>query len=624
MNLKWTITSGSVIRYNIGNALITKTIPNTANNVVPDSQVGYVALWGNDITGNGSRLKPWATIQKAIDTINNSTQYIIVGSGFYNQYFSRTTGTTNIIIGDGHVIFDGNNLPLTPGPNPTYPTYLFKKTSTANIGFIGITIKNYINVIECPINFSDLSTLSGNNSVNTIFYNCLVENCQRITNRMLPSSVNDGLWSENTVFYNIQKACLFRINPAAGYERLPIHKTSFIKCKAVYLDFSTVTSDVFIRDNVFLSTNIWIYNDGANSLNSFDFFSFYNCNWRFGTSGLTPQLSENDINSVGFPDFGNPGSIPANYQYISDVATLKYQFEVVFGAYSVPFMENVIASDPLINIQEDIADVSLNPLSPVRSGAAGTGIAIVQRTPNTPSGVFGPEFGARGVGIPIRSGVNFDNSTIDNLSLIDNGDSDFYTLTSTASLGYIRSEVINLVTFKEINMLDFFGNIGYLSGQYITDNDNLGTPVTIAASPSITTLTNDQAYVVAYDSPEPITFFGSSPIILFPGDKFTAVSGENQAQSEFGVAKVIPITDANNYDFVYMRISQIPFASNAGSPTFFKYKINQKPMCNRVGNFPTGDIVAGNADTSFDPSVAFPVRAKYVQIEFTIQNNNLY
>jgi hypothetical protein len=345
----------------------------------------------------------------------------------------------------------------------------------------------------------------------------------------------------------------------------------------------------------------------------------------FLLSGPSPNQSEIYIDSVGFPDFGNTGSVPEYYQYISNFDSLIEKMSESFGTNSNHIhMKNVIDTDPLLNIQEDIADVSLNPLSPIKNSGLLNNVQLSEININIPADVMGPEFGAHGIGFPINAGVNFDNSTINNLSLIDNGDSDFYTLTSTTSPGYIRSNVIDLEKFDELTMLNFFGNIGYLSGQYITDNDNLGTPVTIAASPSITTLTNDQAYVVAYDSPEPITFFGSSPTILFPGDKFTAMSGENQAQSEFGTAEVIPITDANNYDFVYMRISFFNFSNDISKPTFFKYKINQKPMCNRVGNFPTGDIVAGNADTSFDPSVAFPVRAKYVQIEFTIQNNNLY
>lgn len=66
---------------------------------VRPSNAAYVALFGNDVTGNGSRQYPYRTITQG----SNVGQYVIVASGVYRE---SSIGQGHIV-GDGDVIFDG-------------------------------------------------------------------------------------------------------------------------------------------------------------------------------------------------------------------------------------------------------------------------------------------------------------------------------------------------------------------------------------------------------------------------------------------------------------------------------------------------------------------------------------
>lgn len=80
------------------------TIDPSADNVKPDNAV-YVALFGNDVTGNGSRQYPLKTIQAATTRYGGSGLYMILGSGTYREQI--TSGTIDFkIVGDGDVTID--------------------------------------------------------------------------------------------------------------------------------------------------------------------------------------------------------------------------------------------------------------------------------------------------------------------------------------------------------------------------------------------------------------------------------------------------------------------------------------------------------------------------------------
>src|ERR1700761_9329453 len=81
------------------------TVPSGADNARPSGWC-YVALFGNDTTGNGSRQLPFRTITKAITTIGANTTYVLA-SGVYRESATIPTSYSSVrMIGDGDVIID--------------------------------------------------------------------------------------------------------------------------------------------------------------------------------------------------------------------------------------------------------------------------------------------------------------------------------------------------------------------------------------------------------------------------------------------------------------------------------------------------------------------------------------
>jgi hypothetical protein len=93
----WAYRPGVINKYNFN-------IPVTADNVRPSNAV-YMALFGNDITGNGSREYPYKTLTKALNIANNL--YVIISSGTYREAAIITTYQQNLtIVADGNVTID--------------------------------------------------------------------------------------------------------------------------------------------------------------------------------------------------------------------------------------------------------------------------------------------------------------------------------------------------------------------------------------------------------------------------------------------------------------------------------------------------------------------------------------
>ena len=64
--MAWTIVGGSTVVNHSGSNWSTYTVPETSDDEVAGT-IRYVAKWGNDANGNGSRNQPYATIQAVVD-----------------------------------------------------------------------------------------------------------------------------------------------------------------------------------------------------------------------------------------------------------------------------------------------------------------------------------------------------------------------------------------------------------------------------------------------------------------------------------------------------------------------------------------------------------------------------
>ncbi|WP_259071202.1 hypothetical protein HDF24_24085 [Mucilaginibacter sp. X4EP1] len=118
----WTYKPGSDNPYNF-------SIPSTEDNVRPTGYC-YIALFGNDVTGNGSRQYPFRTMGAAIATFPN--QFYIIGGGTYRE----STRISNII-GDGDVTIDFSYLGSFGGTNMNAYNIKFIGNGVSNAGLSG-------------------------------------------------------------------------------------------------------------------------------------------------------------------------------------------------------------------------------------------------------------------------------------------------------------------------------------------------------------------------------------------------------------------------------------------------------------------------------------------------------
>ncbi len=107
----------------------------------------YVSKNGNDVTGNGSKELPYASINKAT-TVGATGNIIVIGTGVWAE--SRGT-STNVYtyVGDGEVVFD-----LSQHNNYFKSGETVKGVSVINNRTYDIvTASGTINIVECDIEY---------------------------------------------------------------------------------------------------------------------------------------------------------------------------------------------------------------------------------------------------------------------------------------------------------------------------------------------------------------------------------------------------------------------------------------------------------------------------------------
>ena len=93
----WAYKPGVSNKYNI-------VIP-AGDDTVRPAGFAYVALYGNDESGNGSRQLPFRTLTKGVTALSPSGGTLIIGSGTYREVIGVTANVINLI-GDGDVLID--------------------------------------------------------------------------------------------------------------------------------------------------------------------------------------------------------------------------------------------------------------------------------------------------------------------------------------------------------------------------------------------------------------------------------------------------------------------------------------------------------------------------------------
>ncbi|WP_443937098.1 hypothetical protein [Pedobacter sp. MW01-1-1] len=564
----WKLTSGvgiSILPYGSGGGL---TIASSPDSVKP-SNVAYVAIWGNDATGNGSRLYPYRSISRA------GTNYgtVIVGTGVYRE---GNLGNLTIVA-DGNVLLDG--------------------TGYSYIGS-AITAKG--------IKFKNFQAMT--------FSYCLADSCTF-------SEMGGDNAAQSAMYYN----CTFiRINGLLGIQRSSTGETqnnTYIQCYDVRIaGFATYS----LWKNIFYQSNLTFSSATAPSIS---YSLFYQCNYRFAAPASTP--------SVKYP------SVPSGYSQLNSLSELISASTTGYPT-SIFNFPNCYVGDPLFN-NAPIDDYSLAFLSPAKNLS-----------------YFGTYVGANCISTKINAAATetaggFHFASKVNLNIAN----DSITVIDPSLEASVNTKVIPNLTQRELQRALMFGFNADRNGKYVDSTADLAT-VTIAPGTALAVSTPYLVEVAA------ITYNG---ITYQPGSRFTTstvtaftsasggvcreileASGRNTLLARFsdggaavaaGEALVVGnwyyVTGTVTYNSVDYTNTVFYAAdtntfSGTGSvivamtnKTWNHFEFGAKFSSNNVGDARLGDIVRGNGDPDYVRGTGkeFPINARFIQLRFIFQPNNL-
>lgn len=538
-------------------------ISSATNEQTPPTNVRYVAKWGNNTSGNGSRDRPYLTISRAITDFSGSPaqSLIVVGSGVYRESCSITTQNACMFVADGDVTIEGTGINN------------FLSTAQGGYTFIGFKITNFLNIG------------GGGAQYCVALQNCVVSNILGVVE-------NRSLKSNNNIYYNINR---FFDNTANGmttqaFSRY-LQKNTFVNIKNVefLLPANVPFGSIY---NIFKNCNIQ-YRAATGA----DYNLYHNCNFRFNaTAGTQPSLLPEDTVN-GFPN----SYVPTGWIGTSGVAVTGRPStpaeiqagQVAAGFAGIGFAKSLV-TDPLFN-NVALGDFTLQPTSPARNLAY--------------EGTF---IGAKSVGTPLKfrtveANGDWDNTTAlgTNITVVDNS----ATLTTDA-VGTIVSNVINLGKDKVLRAISMQGLLGDRNGEWVDTSTDLDSGITASGS-----LVPNQSYIVETGT---LTYNGPTYTI---GQKFAAVSG---ATTYSGAGEARRIIEAPNRVCYEMRFSSISAVDCEAQP-YYKFEFDTQPTVNRTSDISTNPIQYGNGEVLFrrGTNQVFIISGQWIQIRLNVQNNNL-
>lgn len=563
----WAYKPGIANKYSIN-------VNASAENVRP-SNYSYVALFGNDITGNGSRQYPYRTLAKGISIGTG----VILASGVYRE------GNLNIsqnIIGDGDVTID-----------PSFVGYI-SKNDGGQFYNLRITASSPV-VINLAANQNALNdcTITPYNSLSlrsTMLRNIFIGN----------SAVKIGLAASNLVYGT--PGSLSGNNTFIGFGDVPF-------------DFADVNSGGSFWNSVFVNCNISI----INAVSGVDFSLFYNCKFRIGSSGGYTVI--NDLPTLiafvrasyptilGFthcvmadPKFNNAAIGDYSLAFDSPAKNLTY-FGTYIGARSIGRPIKARASEnagdfefsSAVNLT--IADDSITLTNIALDAQVDTKVivnSLAREIANLPS--FG--FSADRNGQYIDSIADLDGATK------SPGD----TLTIPAPfIVEIAAIVYNGVTYQP--------------GDRFTTVAGQTTFTSIAGGILREILEAPQRHtVMARFSDGGVAVSAATSLTI--GYYYYVSSGS-----------VIYNSTTYNSGDIFKAIDTSAFSGSGGvniafaTESFQHYEPGIKPTSNNAGDSRIGVILHGNGDPAYVRGglslQEFPINAKFIQIRYFIRVNNL-
>ncbi|MBB5395637.1 hypothetical protein [Mucilaginibacter sp. AK015] len=399
----WAYRPGVANKYGI-------TIPAGADNVRP-SGFAYVALFGNDTTGNGSRQLPYRTITTAYAACGNATY--ILGSGVYRE--GNITLTIGIsIIGDGDVILDA-----------TLFSWFFR-TNANGLAFV------------YNIKLRGSTALTSGFTTGTVFKDITVDKVY-LLGPAGPTPAYNMQVGSNTLTSCVISNASFNVDGWKGIIR-QFSNITLYKCDVTFLT-DAVGANNYMYACIFSNCNIYF----KYTPTFIDYSLFYQCNFKFG--GITPTFDKTTF----YP------SLPTGYTYMSDIATIRAAAITAFG-YNNQNFNNCVVANPLFN-NPDIGDFTLGFASPAKNlsyfgtyvGARSIAYTIRARA--------------------IEAEGDFDFSSNTNINLED----DIITINNKLIDASIDTNCITNGIQRVLKSIPIFGFNADRNGQYIDSIADLGT-----------------------------------------------------------------------------------------------------------------------------------------------------
>jgi hypothetical protein len=567
----WAYKPGVTNKYGI-------TISASAEDVKP-SNVAYVALFGNDTTGNGSRQLPFRTIAKGLSVLTIG-QVLILGSGVYRE--GNLTIPTSLI-GDGDVTIDPSFIGQITKPDGSGQFCNIKFTSSSPSAFV--FTGNGSMLLDCiiiPYNaFSIRST---------------IKNCVLIGN----TAVNIGLATGGLVY---------------GSPGLNSGNNTWIGFGDIPLNFASIGDGGDFWNSIFYGCNISI----QNNVSGVDYSLFYNCKFRIGSSGAYTTI--NDLPTLltfvrasypailGFthcvfadPKFNNLGIGDVTLAFDSPAKNLSY-FGTYVGARSIayPIKAKTIESagdfDFASATNLTIGDNSItftNSTIDAQIDTCVIGNLTSRELAKIPSYGFNAD----------RNGQYID-------SIADLAGS---TIATGSTLAVPVSYLV------EAGAITYNSTV-YQPGDRFTTVTGLTTFTTVASGVVREILEAPQRHTI-------MARFGdggnlvTAGTALIPGNWYSVLTGAITYDSVIYNAPVI-FKAVNTDPFSGSGIVELAMSNE----TFQHYEPNIRPLSNNVADSRTGAIVRGNGDPSYVRGGVgvkeFPISAKYMQFRYYLKASNL-
>jgi len=569
----WALKGGSIITINNGNGG-GWTIAASADDVRP-TNTAYVALFGNDLSGNGSRQKPYRTLAKAV-TVSSQ---VVIGSGTYRE---SVPGTNNFV-GDGDVVFDGtglsylnaNGLALKNATVRNYPQVTNSYLLAENCTFIDITTNNgaasdiYMN---CTF-IRYTGTLDLKRAILNSYYNNTFVDCTdiRISN---PAQLRFAQW--NWLFY---------------------------RCNVAFLTASCVSYSLFYHCNFSFSANVTtpvlLYPStpaGYSQLTTLALVqaahiaAFPAAVQNFpGCAVADPMFNNYNIGdfTLGFDSPAKNLSFRGTYVGSRSIAqSLKADASEPAGSFEFASAANVTIADDSITLTNPAADAQID-----------TNVIV---------NILGRElanFSAYGFNAD-RNGQYIDS--IADLSA------------STRSPG----DTLNVPASYQVEN----GAVVYDGSTYQT-----GTRLTTVAGQTTFSSASSGVLREIVEAPQRHT------VLARFSDGGTAVTAGTALDTGYYYFVQSGTVNYNGTGFssgqVFKAVGTNAFSGSGtvitafGTESFQHYEQGTKPTSNNTGDSRTGPIIRGNGDPAYVRGglglTEFPINSRFIQIRYMIKVNNL-